>query len=82
MEIVFKKSFTKALKFTPKSIQKLTANIISKLAQAKSLEKAGVYCTKIEGQKKNEHYYRVRIGDWHIGFEYLHPKIIIIAILT
>lgn len=82
MEVIFKKSFIKALKSTPKPIQRLTENVISKLETTSSLEKSGVDYTKIEGQKKGEQYYRIRIGDWRMGIEYIHPKIIIITILT
>jgi mRNA interferase RelE/StbE len=82
MEVIFKKSFIKALKATPKSIQEVTAVVIDKLQNASSLEKSGVDYKRMEGQKKSENYYRIRIGDWRIGIEYINPKVVIITILS
>jgi mRNA-degrading endonuclease RelE of RelBE toxin-antitoxin system len=52
------------------------------LEGAASLEKSGVDFLKLEGQKRNEHYYRIRLGVWRIGIEYIHPKIVVIRILA
>lgn len=82
MEVIFKKSFPKALKATPKHIQEIVKEVIGKLMVAKTLETSGLDYTKMEGQKKGEHYFRIRIGDWRIGVEYVNPKIILITILT
>ena len=38
--------------------------------------------TKMEGQRKGENYYRIRIGDWRMGMEYIHPKVIVLRILA
>jgi mRNA interferase RelE/StbE len=82
VEIIFKKSFIKALQATPKSVQEATAVVIDKLQNAPSLEKSGVDYKRMEGQKKGENYYRIRIGDWRIGIQYIKPKVIIITILS
>ncbi|HXL56717.1 MAG TPA: hypothetical protein VN958_10695 [Chitinophagaceae bacterium] len=82
MEVIFKRSFIKALKATPKPVQQATAVIIDKLQSASSLEKSGVDYKKMEGQKKGENYHRIRVGDWRIGIEYISPKVIIITILS
>ena len=83
MEVIIKKSFLKALKLTPKSVQILVKEIITvKLPQAKNLETSGLDYKKLEGQRKGENYYRIRVGEWRIGVEYLNPKIIIITILS
>ncbi|MBX9782631.1 MAG: hypothetical protein K2X48_04970 [Chitinophagaceae bacterium] len=51
------------------------------MPRAKSLESSGLDYKKMDGQKKGESYYRIRVGDWRIGLEYLHPKIIVITVL-
>lgn len=81
MEVIFKKSFAKTLKLTPKPIQQASREVIEKLSAAKSLETAGVDYKKLEGQKKGTNYYRIRIGDWRIGIEYIKPDVIMITIL-
>jgi mRNA interferase RelE/StbE len=82
MEVIVKKSFPKAVKSTPKHIQEAVKEVITKLIAAKSLETSGLDYTRMEGQKKGENYFRIRIGDWRIGAEYVIPKIILITILT
>lgn len=83
MEVIIKSSFAKAVKLTPKHIQEMVREIITvTLPQAKSLETSGLDYTKMEGQKKGEHYYRIRVGDWRIGIEYVNPKVLIITILS
>ena len=82
MEVIIKSSFLKALRFAPKNIQDIVKEIITvKLPTAKSLEASGLDYKKMEGQKKSENYYRIRVGDWRIGVEYKNPKFLIITIL-
>jgi mRNA-degrading endonuclease RelE of RelBE toxin-antitoxin system len=52
VEIIFKKSFIKALKATPKPVQEATSVVIDKLQNAPSLEKSGVDYKRMEGQRK------------------------------
>lgn len=82
MELIVKKSFPKALKTTPGYIQEAVKELINKLVSAKSLETSGLDYTRMEGQKKGEHYFRIRMGDWRVGIEYVNPKVILITILT
>ena len=82
MELIIKKSFPKAVKSAPKHIQEAVKEVVTKLIVAKSLETSGLDYTRMEGQKKGENYFRIRIGDWRIGAEYVNPKIILITILT
>ena len=56
--------------------------MITKLVSAKNLESSGLDYTKMEGQKKGENYFRIRLGDWRIGTQYVNPKIILITILS
>lgn len=82
MEVIVKKSFPKAVKSTPTHIQEAVKEVIAKLVAAKNLETSGLYYTKIEGQRKGENYFRIRLGDWRIGAAYINPKVILITILT
>jgi mRNA interferase RelE/StbE len=72
----------KDLKLKPKQVVIATSELITKLEQAKSLETAGVDYARLEGQKKGENYYRIRLGEWRIGIEYFHPKIILLRIIA
>ena len=78
---MFKTSFWKALSLTPKHIQEATREIITKIEHAKSLAETGLDVKKMEGQKANEKYYRIRVGDWRIGCKLESPSVIIITIL-
>ncbi len=82
MEVIATKGFRKDLRLCPKYIQQKTGDIVAKLEVAESFEKSGVDYVKMEGQKKGENYYRIRVSDWRIGIEYVNPKVIIICILS
>ena len=56
--------------------------MIEKLETAQNLEKSGLDYRKMEGQKRDEHYYRIRIGDWRIGIEYIHPDVTLLRVLS
>jgi len=81
MEVIITKGFVKELSKLPKSIIALADAVIDKLHFAKSLQESGVDFTKPEGQKKNEKYYRIRVGDYGIGIENINPKIVVITII-
>lgn len=81
MEVILKKSYLKDLRKVHKNVFLLADATLDKLKAASSLENSGVDYTKMSGQKKGENYYRIRIGDYRIGIEYVNPKIIIICIL-
>ncbi len=63
MEVIIKKSYLKDLKKVPKAIFSASDTVIDKLKSSSSLENSGLDYIKMEGQKKGENYYRVRIGD-------------------
>ncbi len=82
MVVKIAKSFQKDLRSKPKTVIQAVRELIADLEDAVSLEQSGVDYTKMEGQRKGENYYRIRLGNWRIGIEYLHPEIIIIRILA
>ncbi|WP_106596257.1 type II toxin-antitoxin system RelE family toxin [Dyadobacter jiangsuensis] len=80
MEIVYKNSFIREFTRLPTNVQRATQAIINKLEWASTLEAAGVDYVRIRGQKVGHHYYRIRIGQYRMGVEYIAPDIIIITI--
>lgn len=81
MEVIITKAFIKELSKLPRTIIPLADAVIDKLHTAKSLQDSGADFTKMEGQKKNEKYYRIRVGDYRIGIENINPKIVVITII-
>lgn len=81
MEVAIARSFIKDIKIAPKPVQLAADAAIKKLIVAESLQTTGLDCTKLEGQKKGESYYRIRIGDWRIGIEYINPKVVVLRLL-
>lgn len=81
MEIIFKKSFIKNLQLAPKYIQDNVEKIIIVLQTAKNLESSKLEIKRMEGQKKNENYYRIKVADWRIGINYIKPDIVVMIIL-
>ena len=82
MEVTIAKSFLKDLKSKPKPLIQDVEKLIAKLEAAPNLEKSGVDYKKMEGQQKDEHYYRIRLATWPVGIEYIYPRTIIIRILS
>ncbi|WAC09496.1 type II toxin-antitoxin system RelE family toxin [Dyadobacter pollutisoli] len=82
MVVLYVKRFQKDLKGAHKNVQKRVFEVIEKLENAQSLETSGVDCKKMEGQKSGEHYYRIRVGDWRIGIEYIHPDVTLLRVLS
>ena len=81
MEIIITKGFIKELAKLPKPVIAAADLVIHKLKSAKSLQDSGVDYQKMEGQKKGEHYYRIRSGEYRIGIENINPKIIVLVII-
>ena len=81
MEVTISRGFIKDIKSAPKPVQLAADAVIKKLIGAKSLQTSGLDHNKLEGQRKGENYYRIRIGDWRIGIEYVHPNVIILRLL-
>lgn len=82
MVVTLKTSFVKELKKLPSKTQLLVLKVLQALRDCEALETSGVDFTKMEGQKKGENYYRIRVGQWRIGVEYIHPDIIAITVLS
>jgi mRNA interferase RelE/StbE len=82
MEVMIRKQYLKELRKVPKYIFLAADAAIDKLRKAENLNKSGVDYAKMEGQKKNENYYRIRVGDWRMGIELKMPSLIIITILS
>ena len=80
MKIIVKKSFSKNLKKTPQYIQKQTLEILKLLKECENLETSGVDYIEMEGQKKDEYFYRIRVSGYRIGIELVEPSIIIVTI--
>lgn len=55
--------------------------MIERLETATDLESAGLDYKRMQGQKKSEQYYRIRLGDYRVGIEYLSPGIILLRVL-
>lgn len=81
MKLIIKKSFSKNLKKTPPYIQKQILEILKILNECENLETSGVDYIEMEGQKKDENYFRIRVGGYRIGIELVEPSIIVITIL-
>lgn len=82
MVVQFVTRFKKDLKNAPHAVQRKVFEVIEKLEAAHNLEKSGLDYRKMEGQKRDEHYYRIRVGDWRIGIEYIHPDVTLLRVLS
>ncbi|MCE6991302.1 type II toxin-antitoxin system RelE/ParE family toxin [Dyadobacter sp. CY323] len=82
MEISYKKKFFKDLKNIPVKDQIAIKSVLDSLRNAKSFELAHVDYAKMEGQKPGQNYYRIRVGIYRIGVEYVKPDLIVILVAT
>lgn len=80
MEIVITKSFRREFKRLPVNAQRAVQTVLEKLRSADALETAGVDCAPIRGYRAGHSYYRIRIGQYRMGIEYVAPDLIIITI--
>ena len=81
MEVVVARAFMKDLRTKPVTVARAVEQLIAVLEGADSLDSSGVDYKKMEGQKRGEHYYRIRLGEWRIGIEYIRPKVVMLRIL-
>lgn len=81
MEVIIRKQYLKDLRKVPKHIFTSADAVLDKLRSAENLNKSGVDFTKMQCQKKDKEYYRIRLGDWRMGIELKTPSVIIITIL-
>jgi mRNA interferase RelE/StbE len=70
MDVVFLRQFSKDIEKLPNSIRKKVAAIIIEIENADSLEEIP-NCKKLKG---HTHAYRIRTGDYRIGFYYPSGK--------
>lgn len=56
--------------------------ILDDLEKVDSIQNLDVDLKRMEGQKKDENYYRIRIGSYRIGLEIISPKVILITVLS
>lgn len=82
MEVVARKSFYKDAKKCPKHIQEKANEVIYDSGKCSKSSIFGIRLSKMRRHKKDENYYRIRVGDWRIGAELKYPQIIVITILS
>lgn len=56
--------------------------ILDDLEKVDSIQDLDVDLKRMEGQKKDENYYRIRIGSYRIGLEIISLKVILITVLS
>ncbi len=77
MEVIVTKTFSKQFKKCPPHIQSMAKNVISSLDQAQSLNDLN-NIKKLTGFND---FYRIRIGNFRIGFKQESPYVILICIM-
>ena len=82
MEIIYKKKFIKELEKLPKKVQSGIKDVLDKLYASDNLETSGVDYKLMEGQKKGQNYYRIRVGTYRVGIEYIKPDVIVIIVAS
>jgi mRNA interferase RelE/StbE len=80
MELIYKKKFIKDLLQLPLKSQANVKTVLERLKSAATLETAGVDCVLMHGQKAGQQYYRITVGNYRIGVEYVRPNLIVIMI--
>ncbi|MEP7266163.1 MAG: type II toxin-antitoxin system RelE/ParE family toxin [Saprospiraceae bacterium] len=81
MEVKFTKRFEKELFRAPVQIQNLVKEVILALKSNKNLRTTNLDIAFLKGQKKEESFFRIRVGTWRIGAEWLDPHIVLLRIL-
>ncbi|WP_439555403.1 type II toxin-antitoxin system RelE family toxin [Dyadobacter sp.] len=82
MEVIYKKKFLKDLQSLPPKTQLAVKEILDKLRQAPDLQAAGVDYAPMEGQRAGQNYYRIRVGSYRLGIEYVRPNVLVILIAS
>lgn len=82
MELILKKQFIRQVSKVPDKTQRYVREVLDMLENAETLQSSGVDYKPMEGQKKGENYYRIRVGGWRIGIEYVEPTVIIITLMS
>ncbi len=82
MEIILKKQFIKEVAKLPEKVQTAIKEILDELERIDSLQNARIDIKRMEGQSAEENYYRIRVGSYRIGLEYIAPQVIILTVLS
>ena len=82
MVVTLKTSFVKELKRLPPKNQLVVFKILQALRDSDTLETSGVDWTRMEGQKKTEGYYRIRVGQYRVGIDYVYPDVLVVTVLS
>lgn len=82
MEIILKKQFIKEVAKLPAKIQNSIREIIDTLESVETLQNVNIDIKRMEGQRADENYFRIRVGSYRIGIEFIDPKIIVITVLS
>lgn len=81
MEVSFKKSFLRDLRALSKNAMEAVEIVIEKLKNSNTLQDTKLDFVKMKGAG-NDAYYRIRIGSYRIGIEYLQPDVIMITVMS
>ena len=81
MVVTFKASFFKELVKLPTATQEMVRIVVEELSKAPTLQATGLDYTKMEGQKKDGNYYRIKIPNYRIGIQYKYPDAVVITIV-
>jgi mRNA interferase RelE/StbE len=82
MELILKNKFIKQASKLPEEIQDSIRTQLIILQQSDSFQSSGLDIKRMAGQKKNTNYYRIRVGDFRIGIEYIEPSVVVITVLS
>ena len=81
MVVKFKPSFFKELNALPVNVKKSVDECIIKLSSAPNLKASDVDYKKMKG-KRNENFYRIRVGRYRIGCKYIQPDILLMTVMS
>ena len=67
MEIILKKQFIKEVSKLPSKIQNSIKEIIDVLEEGETIQNINVDIKRMEGQRADENYFRIRVGSYRLG---------------
>lgn len=79
MKVKIEKDFFRQLKSIPKNDARRILSVIEALEKAADMASVHLDIKKIQGFKEYN-FYRIRVGNYRIGIEYIHPDVIIITV--
>ncbi len=83
MNLTFKKPFIRQVKLLPPDIRISVLEAVETLKNASKIEDTELDYKKMSGQKKqSSNYYRIRIGSYRMGIQYIHPDVIVFCVLS